>query len=256
MADRPVSTQARTVARLAAYRAMGRVPASVELGDLFSVALFAAWEAEGRYNPDQGPLESYIYQRAQGAIQDLLRDLDHISRGSRKKLASLEAAEHACRQYLGRAPGRRELCEYLGVSYTELESLKLLTEFKAAPDEPQEWDLQWDPIAEHSSRLDAEKVTMMVLSESTEAEKVVCLGLLEGRTLADSAALLGVTESRACQIASNLCTKLLLAHQREAQPKKLFSCAADKAPVEDYSGYRAASAETYRRLEVALGAQT
>jgi RNA polymerase sigma factor for flagellar operon FliA len=91
------------LARSLALRLAGRVPASVDLDDLVGAGLLGLIDAVDRFDPSRTiPFEAYARTRIQGAILDALRAEDHLSRGDRRRGREADCAEDRLRMKLGR----------------------------------------------------------------------------------------------------------------------------------------------------------
>lgn len=245
------------MARRAAKEALRRLPSNVEFDDLHSVALTAAWQAQVRYQPDRGAsLETYLYERAQGAVLDLLRQEDRLSRKTRVKLKQLQLARWRFEQFHSREPSLSELSARLGLSLEAVDSLLQLEQCGA--ERELDIDTLYDALLPSSwavdaamERLDAIAITSEVLAKASSAEKVVVECLLSGRTLSDAADELTVSLSRACQIATALCSRIQAAHAKAAEPRPTHRPAQAVSP----SPENGRAHETYYRLELAIRAQ-
>ncbi|MFZ5472525.1 MAG: RNA polymerase sigma factor FliA, partial [Pseudomonadota bacterium] len=92
------------------------LPASVDIDDLIQVGMIGLNEALTRYDPAQGvQFETFASQRIRGAMLDELRDADWASRGVRKSARQIEAAVHALQQRLGKQPSEQEIADELQV---------------------------------------------------------------------------------------------------------------------------------------------
>ena len=91
------------LARNLALRLAGRVPASVDLGDLIGAGVLGLIEAVDRFDPSRAiPFEAYARTRIQGAILDAMRAEDHLSRRERRRTREADRAEDRLRMKLGR----------------------------------------------------------------------------------------------------------------------------------------------------------
>lgn len=74
---------ARKMARLFAWKFSFT---RLDFDDFAQVASIAMWQALKNFDPDKGVRSTYLYHRAYGAMQDLLRDEDWLSRSDRKNI--------------------------------------------------------------------------------------------------------------------------------------------------------------------------
>jgi RNA polymerase sigma factor for flagellar operon FliA len=100
-----------------AYHMMARLPASVQVDDLIQVGMIGLLDAVSNYDDTQGAqFETYAVQRVRGAMLDELRQCDWLPRSARKALRQIETAMNALEQRVCRAPTEREVANELHVS--------------------------------------------------------------------------------------------------------------------------------------------
>lgn len=100
-----------------ARRVGRRVPASVALDDLLQAGLIGLDEALARFEDGRGAaFNTYAARRIEGAMLDLLRSADHLSRDTRARLRQVREAVDGLQHRLGRAPRAKEVANALGWS--------------------------------------------------------------------------------------------------------------------------------------------
>jgi RNA polymerase sigma factor for flagellar operon FliA len=206
------------------------MPASVDHADLVSYGIFGLLDAIEKFDVDKGfKFETYAITRIRGAIIDELRSVDWVPRSVRSKARQLEAAMQSLEARLHRSPTEEELADELGISLEELQDTLQKVSFTsvAALDEALDvgdgdrislvdtlQDLTTVLPEESFDDLETKQLLREAITRLTEREQTV-LGLyyFEGMTLAQVGDVLGVTESRICQIHTkavlSLRTKLL-----------------------------------------------
>lgn len=93
------------LARQMALRMAGRLPSCVELDDLIGAGMLGLVDAVDRFDERREiPFEAYARMRIQGAILDALRAEDHLSRRDRRKGREADRAEDKLRSRLKREP--------------------------------------------------------------------------------------------------------------------------------------------------------
>ena len=103
--------------RRIAQHMMVKLPASVQIDDIIQAGMIGLLDAINRYQGSLGAqFESYAAQRIRGAILDELRQADWLPRSIRKNMRRIEAAVSALEQRSGRAPTEPELAQELGLS--------------------------------------------------------------------------------------------------------------------------------------------
>lgn len=195
------------------------LPANVEQADLISYGIFGLIDAIEKYELTRGiKFETYAISRIRGAIIDELRAMDWVPRSVRFKKREVEKAYNALENKLKRPPSDEEIAKEMGISVTDLNniytqlsavSLVALDEMMAVEGGSGDKISLVDTLEDTKtvSPADAFEVDEMkeilagAISRLPEREKiVVTLYYYEGLTLAQIGEVLGVTESRICQM--------------------------------------------------------
>jgi RNA polymerase sigma factor FliA len=202
-----------------ASRVATGLPASVEQADLVSYGMFGLIDALEKFDLSREiKFETYAIPRIRGAIIDELRSLDWVPRSVRFKGREVEKAYTELETRLKRAPSDKEVSEHLGISLRELHDIVTQISFvsvmaldelvSSGPDRGESISLL-DTLADIGAAdplagLEGNETRMMLssaISALSEREKIVItLYYFEGLTLAEIGEVLGVTESRVCQI--------------------------------------------------------
>jgi RNA polymerase sigma factor for flagellar operon FliA len=201
-----------------ASRVATGLPASVEQADLVSYGMFGLIDALGKFEPGRGnKFETYAIPRIKGAIIDELRAMDWVPRSVRFKARELEKAHTDLESMLKRQPSEKEMSERLGISVKELHdvvsqisfvSVLALDEMVSVGADRGEQVSLLDTLADKNldptSGVESQETRGLLaaaINSLSEREKiVVTLYYFEGLTLAEIGEILGVTESRVCQI--------------------------------------------------------
>ncbi len=201
-----------------ASRVATGLPSSVEQADLVSYGMFGLIDALEKFEPARGnKFETYAIPRIKGAIIDELRAMDWVPRSVRFKAREIEKAYADLESMLKRAPTEKEVSERLGVSVPELHdiinqvsfvSVLQLDELLAVGSDRGEQvsllDTLADKTTDPTTGLEGQETRGLLaaaINSLSEREKiVVTLYYFEGLTLAEIGEILGVTESRVCQI--------------------------------------------------------
>jgi RNA polymerase sigma factor FliA len=195
------------------------LPHTVERADLVSYGMFGLMDALDKFDRTREvKFETYAIPRIKGAIIDELRAMDWVPRSIRFKAREVEKAYSGLESKLRRAPTDGEVAGHLGISLSELHevvnqisfvSVMALDELVSTGDERGEKRSLLDTLADAASsdpaaELEGQEMRGMLaaaINSLTEREKiVVTLYYFEGLTLAEIGEILGVTESRVCQI--------------------------------------------------------
>jgi RNA polymerase sigma factor FliA len=201
-----------------ASRVATGLPTSVEQADLVSYGMFGLIDALEKFDLARAiKFETYAIPRIKGAIIDELRAMDWVPRSVRFKAREIEKAYSQLEADLKRAPTESEISTHMGISRSELHdvvnqisfvSVMALDEVLSVGDDRGEkislLDTLADPSLDPTSSLEGQETRGMLagaINGLTEREKiVVTLYYFEGLTLAEIGEILGVTESRVCQI--------------------------------------------------------
>lgn len=195
------------------------LPANVEQTDLISYGIFGLIDAIEKYELTRGiKFETYAISRIRGAIIDELRAIDWVPRSVRFKAREVEKAYNALENKLKRPPSDEEIAKEMDISvadltniYTQLSTVSLvaLDELMSVEGGSGDKISLVDTLEDTKtvSPADAFEVDEMkeilagAISRLPEREKiVVTLYYYEGLTLAQIGEVLGVTESRICQM--------------------------------------------------------
>ncbi len=195
------------------------LPPNIEQADLVSYGIFGLIDAIEKFDIDRAiKFETYAISRIRGAIIDELRAIDWIPRSVRYKAREVERAYAALEGELHRTPTEPEVAERLGMTLEELHAVfsqvsyvnvvaldELLTVGGEKGDKLSLVDTLEDTKAEDPVQAFESEETKFMLSRAInqlpEREKiVVTLYYYEGLTLAEIGRVLGVTESRICQM--------------------------------------------------------
>jgi RNA polymerase sigma factor for flagellar operon FliA len=211
-----------------ASRVATGLPASVEQADLVSYGMFGLIDALEKFEPARGnKFETYAIPRIKGAIIDELRAMDWVPRSVRFKAREIEKAVADLESMLKRAPSEREVAERLGVSISELHdvvnqisfvSVLALDELLSVGNDRGEQVSLLDTLADKGTDptlgVEGQETRALLagaINSLSEREKiVVTLYYFEGLTLAEIGDILGVTESRVCQIHTKAVNQLRL----------------------------------------------
>ena len=211
--------------RRIALHMIAKLPPNVELDDLIQVGMIGLAEALSRFETEQGvQFETFASQRIRGAMLDELREGDWMSRSSRKSQKDIERALNKLEQRLGRPPLESEIPTELGMELDDYQSLLgkvrgtqlvYLEDIGGGDGEDGENYLERhvadegaDPFALlRDQRLRAALVGAIQALPERE-QYVMGMYYEHDMNLKEIAAVLGVTESRVCQLHSQSIARL------------------------------------------------
>lgn len=194
------------------------LPQSIDQADLVSYGIFGLIDAIEKYDPDRNvKFETYGITRIKGAIIDELRAIDWVPRSVRAKARSIERAFAKLEASLLRTPTDAELAGELGMTEEELDAVFSQVSFVGlvplddmlsgrgdAGEAVKLVDTIPDKAAGPVATFEVEEMKAILagaINRLGDREKIVLtLYYYEGLTLAEIGEVLGVTESRVCQI--------------------------------------------------------
>ncbi|HET8976851.1 MAG TPA: FliA/WhiG family RNA polymerase sigma factor [Solirubrobacteraceae bacterium] len=238
--DRLILTFAPMV-KYIVYRKVREIPARCEIDDFISCGLEALIRSIDRYDPEKGAtLEQFAWTRIHGAVLDELRRNDWAPRSLRRWDREIgKAAENFFRLY-GRRPDRDELAAALGITRAELVSrqdeiaqaqIGSLNALISGEDDTateridtlHSDDPEFDPEASALTAAAKERFRAVFETLAPRERKIAVLLYVYNLTLREIGEILGVTESRVCQLHSQILKTL---RSRLANDEQLFSFVA------------------------------
>ena len=194
-----------------------RLPSHIDLDDLHNPGLIGLMDAIEKYNPEKNcKFKTYAEFRIKGAILDQLRSLDWVPRSVRQKSRRLERAYLEIEQRLGRSATEHEVADSLGLELAEFHflvhqvrgvSMVNLDELRSGGDMDQSGfgDIFEDVKAEnpfHSvkARELRQAIAECIASLPEKERLVISLYYFEDLNMKEIGNVLGITESRVCQI--------------------------------------------------------
>ena len=209
--------------RSIAERVLQTLPKSIELDDLASAGLFGLMDAINGFDLTRGiKFKTYCSTRIRGSILDELRSQDWVPRLVRLKAHRLERAVRQLEGELGRAPNQVEIAKALGISLEELQAHQAEANAKAIFSLSEKWDdgdeekdmEKVEILADRKSTNPLDTVQQsdaldMITSSLTKKERlIVIMYYYEGLTMREIGEIMELTESRVCQIHSNVMMRL------------------------------------------------
>ena len=210
--------------RRLAHHMIAKLPPSVELDDLIQVGMIGLTEAIARFEPTQGvQFETFASQRIRGAMIDELRDGDWMSRGSRKSQKDIEQAVNRLQQKLHRVPRESEIAQEMGMSLADYQALLAkvrgtqlvyLEDISGNGDDEDGFldRHMGDHEADPSAVLQDQRMRMALVAAikmlPEREQQIMSMYYEHDMNLKEIAAVLGVTESRICQLHSQSIARL------------------------------------------------
>lgn len=210
-----------------------RLPESVAQDDLIQAGMLGLIECVDRFESAMGvPFEAYASKRIKGAMVDSLRALDPLPRQQRAELRKAEGVISKLRQVYGREPLESECAREMGMglgAYQELlgQSAGLRVVDAGGEDEWSHlalgaWDAASGPAEALSQKRLSEKLAELILALPDKEKLVLSLNNDEDLNFKEIGLIMGVSESRVCQVRSKAIMRLRsglrdwIAHENES----------------------------------------
>ena len=206
-----------------AHHMISKLPPNVELDDLIQVGMIGLADALSRYEASQGvQFETFASQRIRGAMLDELREGDWLSRGSRKSQKQIEQAVRRLEHKLGRSPVESEIAAELDMTLLDYQSLLsrvrgtqlvYLEDMSGGDDDDGFLDRHVaDADANPMSVLRDQRLRQALVAaiETLPERERYIMGMYyeQDMNLKEIALVLGITESRVCQLHSQSIARL------------------------------------------------
>lgn len=208
------------------------LPSNAILGeqDFLHIGILGLHESIERYEPERGiKFETYAMPRVRGTVLDEMRRLDWLSRTARKKAQEYVAVADQMRSQMGREVTAEEIRQKLNVTHEEYQSYLSAAAAAVASLSMNESKHNLGVSDDHEERdimqelpdMDAENVLtrmaddermgflLSYLQNLPERKRlVVTLYYYENLTFKEIGTVLNLTESRICQIHTQVCNEL------------------------------------------------
>lgn len=209
------------IVKYLADRLAERLPHNVQVEDIASAGIFGLLDAIDKFDLARGvKFETYCVGRIRGSMLDELRSMDWVPRLTRARANRLEQTFQKLENELGRAPTDEELAKALGVSLAELEDL--FKDVSAATvgfaqrrphgkdDIVLGVDIMEDTRIEGPLDESARKDFLDYVQKNLNAKEryILMLYYFDDLTLKEIGTILGLSESRVCQLHARVLTKL------------------------------------------------
>ena len=206
-----------------AHHLLARLTASVQADDLIQAGMIGLMDAAGRFEEGHGAqFETYASQRIKGAMLDELRANDWMPRGVRKAQRDIEKAIGRLEHRLGRSPTEPEVAREMNLPLDQYQDM--LADARGAQlihfDEVDSEDDNEPFLDRNGANGGADPLeqlkdarfrqSLVTAIEGLPEREKLLMGLYYEQELnfKEIAAVLGVTESRICQLHSQAVARI------------------------------------------------
>ncbi|MCA9319624.1 MAG: FliA/WhiG family RNA polymerase sigma factor [Planctomycetes bacterium] len=209
--------------RYISERLLATLPKSIDLEDLVSAGLFGLMDAIDGFDLTRGiKFKTYCTTRIRGSILDELRSQDWVPRLVRLKANKINKAFRALESRLGREPTDVEMCDEIECSLDEYHAMVEESQPVTVYSLSDKWDENQDDhvlekadiLADAKSESPIESLNQRDVIEaitrnlSQKEKRIVIMYYYEGLTMKEIGRILDLTESRVCQIHTNVLSRL------------------------------------------------
>lgn len=209
--------------RMIAERVLQTLPKSIELDDLTSAGTFGLMDAIDGFDLSRGiKFKTYCTTRIRGSILDELRSQDWVPRLVRIKAHRIEKSLRKLEGELGRLPNTVELAEAMNLSIAELQDTQDEANAKTIFSLSEKWDdgdddkemEKVDILADrrspdpHDSTAESDVMDTVTRNLTKKERLIIIMYYYEGLTMREIGEIMELTESRVCQIHSNVMSRL------------------------------------------------
>lgn len=205
-----------------AHFLMLKLPHSVQVDDMIQAGMIGLLDAASRYDELRGAqFETYATQRIRGAMLDELRGADWLPRSMRSDMRKIESAISRAQQRLGKSPSESEIAKEMNLSLQDYQQmlqdsrgaqLMYYEDFHSAEDEDffERYEIDNDSNPLEMLKDDRFRQALInAIEKLPEREKLMmAMHYEQDMNLREIGEVLGVSESRVCQLHSQAVSRL------------------------------------------------
>jgi len=189
-----------------------RLPASVDVAELVGAGTLGLIDAMNRYEVARcDRFAAYAEIRIRGAILDQLREMDWMPRAARTKRKRLDATQAQLQNSLGRTPEVADVAKALGTTVAGIERMRrevLQADLVRDIDADALVDGGVGPERALEHRELRARLVVAIGTLPQRHQQVLSLYYVDDLKLKEIGGLLGVTESRVCQVLRDVVVRL------------------------------------------------
>ncbi|WP_033138145.1 lateral flagellar system RNA polymerase sigma factor LafS [Aeromonas finlandensis] len=200
--EQAILTRYLPLVKRAACHLRSQVSACFDQEDMEQVGMMGLLEAWRRYGSEpDAQFESYAFKRVRGAMLDELRRMDWRPRQLRQQVHGHNQAQRELHNRLGRAPTEQELAVALDCSVGEVRQLAYASQAEALQSLEEWLENGGKAPTIESDDIDMAMTISKVLATLDKREQLLLsLYYQQELNMKEIALVLGLTESRVCQL--------------------------------------------------------
>jgi RNA polymerase sigma factor for flagellar operon FliA len=212
--------------RMIAIKVARQLPASFDVDDLISIGFIGLLDAAERFDASKNvKFETFSEFRIRGAMLDELRKQDWLPRSARDRLSDIAAAKEEVENRTGAPATLYEVCGKLKITVKKFQ--ELMRDIGAPAlvnieDMPEGFELQTSEKADPfrlAAQGEAKVLVGRLLSDLPEHEQsVLRFHYYRGLNLKEISVILGVSESRICQLRGQALATLRKRVKKDSTP--------------------------------------
>jgi len=205
-----------------AHFMMLKLPNSVQVDDIIQAGMIGLLDAASRYDELRGAqFETYASQRIRGAMLDELRGADWLPRSMRSDMRKIESAISRAQQRLGKSPAESDIATELGMTLQNYQQmlqesrgaqLMYYEDFHNAEGEDFferfETDGKSNPLEVLKDGRFREALIKAIAGLPERERQLMGMHYEQDMNLREIGAVMGVGESRVCQLHSQAVARL------------------------------------------------
>lgn len=197
--------------RAMAFRLRERLPSSIDINDLISIGTEEMIKLARRYDSSiNDSFWGYAKMRVYGSMLDYLRELDIVSRSSRKLIKSIDREVSKYFNEHEEEPTDEYLAEVLGEDVKKIKEARIASDiYSVIPIDEQYNAIIADNVVENVQQDELVSLIKDILSSLTKREQtIIQLYYFEELSLGEISEILNITSSRISQIHKEVIKKI------------------------------------------------
>ncbi|MBZ7988052.1 RNA polymerase sigma factor FliA [Campylobacter canadensis] len=199
--------------RAMAFRLKERLPASVDVNDLISIATEELIKLARKYDKEQNTnFWGYAKKRVNGAMLDYLRSLDTMSRQNRKIIKDIQIVVDEYINEFDEEPSDEFIAQKLEIEVEKIKEARLsyhIDTLMPLDDRLSDYSNEDENVIEKlDKQIMLEKITSYLEKLDKREQMIIQLYFFEELSLKEISEILNISQSRICQIQSRILNAL------------------------------------------------